>query len=128
MFHRKFFFLIRKKRNLTVYREAVQHNLFCVKIIISWIFFRPLQISAGGVLVPTEQVCGDDGGVHAAAAVHWTLQLQELSVLPAERAEVLWLQQMTRGPCRPLLETAASSHCVFFCVPGFVLGSGVVFL
>ena len=99
----------------------------CVKIIISWIFFRPLQISAGGVLVPTEQVCSDDGGVHAAAAVHWTLQLQELSVLPAERAEVLRLQQMTRGPCRPPQETAASNRRVF-CVLGFVSGSRVVFL
>ena len=128
VFHQKKKIKIRKKRNLTVYRifPGKQFSTFflCVKIMIPWIFFQPLQISAGGVLVPTEQVCSDDGSVHAAAAVHWTLQLQELSVLPAERAEVLRLQQMTRGPCRLPLETAASNRRVF-CVLGFALGPGL---
>ena len=49
-----------------------------------------LQITSSGFLVQEEQVRGDDGGVHAGAAVYWTLQLQDLSVLPQENLQVLW--------------------------------------
>ena len=63
-------------------------------------------------MVSTEQVCGDDGGVHATASVYRTLQLQELSVLPQKRAEVVRLQQMTNRILQ--LRNVARDGCVFF--------------